>query len=166
MFSSGGAPPAHALEARAMAGEDVLPRLLVHVRLPDAALERAAEQDAVAPREHVERAADHDVVHLRLGQQERELALDGQDLLVAEEGLRSEAGAVDDDGLGERLHLLAAAELAHDDPASCEAHVALHRGEVRRRLHEHRREAASVALRERMLVWPELTRLRIEVADE
>ncbi len=50
----------------------------VHIKRPHSALVRAAEDDAVAPGEHVEVAgADGCVVDLRLGQKDGELTLGG-----------------------------------------------------------------------------------------
>src|SRR6185436_858494 len=114
---------AHAVEKRAMPGQDAPPRVFVHVQAPDAVLERAAEQDPVPAREHVEPFGDDDVIDLGLGEQERELALHRLELLVAEQSLGPEARAVDDDGLGELPQLLAALELPHHDPPPGEAHV-------------------------------------------
>ena len=58
------------------------------VGLPDAALERAAEQDAVGAREHVAGLAGEGVADLGLRQQDGELAAHRLDAGVAEQGAR------------------------------------------------------------------------------
>ena len=129
-------------------------------------LEGSSEQDPVATRKHVETIGDHDVVHLGLGEQECELALDRPELLVAEEGLRSEARAVDDHGLGKPLYFLAAPQLPDHDPPPRQTHLAHHRAEIDRGLDQHGGEASGVAGGKGVLVRPQLAAFGIEVADE
>ena len=64
-------------------------------RVPLVELERAAEEDAVGPREHVAGAAGEGVAHLRLRLEDRELAARRVQLLVAEQLAAAKAGAVE-----------------------------------------------------------------------
>jgi hypothetical protein len=74
--------------------DDALAGLEVRVERPVPPFMCAAEKDAVLARHHVEVAIERDVVDLGLRQNERELPLDRIQLIVAEEGVRSETGAI------------------------------------------------------------------------
>src|SRR6185295_16674878 len=71
-------------------------RRRVGVRIPYVPLKRSAEEDPVAPREHVAEAALNRISHLRLRLEDRQLPADRMKLLVSEEIARTEAGAVED----------------------------------------------------------------------
>ena len=60
----------------------------------------------------------------------RQLALERDELLVVEERPGAEAGAIDDDRLGERHEIARRVELADDDLAAEEEHIAHHRFEI------------------------------------
>src|SRR5437762_3253777 len=72
-----GASSAHPSEQIRVAGDDPLRLRRIGIEVPVAVLMRAAEQDAVAARKHVEISRpDGAIIHLRLRDQKRELAFD------------------------------------------------------------------------------------------
>ena len=81
--------------------QDALLGVGIRVESPDVALVGAAEQHAIAPGKHVVVAEVRGVVHGGLRQEHGELPFDGGQLLVAEESMRAESGAVDDGGLAQ-----------------------------------------------------------------
>lgn len=88
---------------------------------------RAAEQDAVAPRKHVEAAARQlDVVDLRLRQQKVSCPLIGISSSSANSVLAPRR-AVEHDRLVQREELVGRGELANDDATACEEKLAQHR---------------------------------------
>src|SRR5215213_10221814 len=98
--------------------DDARGRRRVRVHRPVLGLERAAEDDPVRAREHVERVGEVAVVNLGLRQQHLYLAAHRGHPLVAEECARAEARAVEDDALGQCRHLLTRLQLPHDELAA------------------------------------------------
>ena len=129
-----------------MALDHAAPGLLVRLEGPHPALRSTPEHDAVLARLHVDgeslavvpdaagQAAQRGVVHLGLRDQHGELALDGDELLIVEEGLRAESRAVDDQRLIEGREVPRRVELPDDDPPAEEPDVAHESVEVDRRL--------------------------------
>src|SRR3954452_1397794 len=92
--SSSGA--AEARKEALMVGDDVGDVLRLRSRVPHAPLERAAEQDSVGAREHVAELSLDRVADLRLRLEDRELAADRRQQLVAEQVAAAKPGAVED----------------------------------------------------------------------
>jgi hypothetical protein len=81
-----------------VAFEDPRRLRLVGLGRPHSVLVAAAENDSVAAREHVEvlRAVEIDIIELGLRQEQRQLAFDRRQFLVAEQRLGAETRAIDD----------------------------------------------------------------------
>src|SRR5688572_8102284 len=110
----------------------------------------APQHDAVGARKHVVVTLEHDVVDLGLRQQNRQLALDRNELGVSEQRRAAEPRAIDDHGLVERLQLVPIVERAHVDMTTAKQKVSRDGADEDARFDEHRREAADGRRRERM----------------
>ena len=75
----------------------------IRLRIPNVTIEAAAQQNAVAAREHVDIAgADRAVVHFGLRQQENQLAADRNQFGVAEQRARAKTRAVENQLFAQR----------------------------------------------------------------
>src|SRR5512133_2923081 len=81
----GSSGAAETLEEALVTAQDALDRRRVGRRIPLIELERAAEDYAVGPREHVAGAAGEGVADIRLRLEDGELAASGAQVLVAEQ---------------------------------------------------------------------------------
>src|SRR4051812_4354500 len=93
--TAGSSAAAKGGEEALVTSDDPGDRRRVGRRVPDIALERPAEQDAVTAREHVTEFAERGVAYLGLRLENRELAADRMQLLIAEQLARAEAGAIE-----------------------------------------------------------------------
>ncbi len=111
-----------------MAVDHALALGFVRLEGPHAALRRAAEDDAVVARHHVDaetaglggHATVGLVIHLGLRRHHGQLTFERHQFLVAEQISCAEAGAVDHDRLAQRRQLARRLELADDDVAAPE----------------------------------------------
>src|SRR3954465_2496194 len=83
-------------EEALLVGDDARDVCRLGRRVPHVPLERPAEQDAVRPREHVAEPSLGRITDLRLRLEDRELAADRLEQLIAEQVAAAEAGAVED----------------------------------------------------------------------
>src|SRR5690349_22875537 len=86
---------AEAREEALVGGDDAGDRRWIGRRVPHVALERAAEQDAVGAREHVAELTLRRVADVWLRLEDRELAADRVQLLIAEQVAAAEPGAIE-----------------------------------------------------------------------
>jgi hypothetical protein len=115
----------HGREELPVTFENPFFRLLIRLQRRHAALLRAAEQDTVAPRKHVEAVArQRDVIDLGLRQQNCELPLDRSQLFIPEQRSRAQAGAIEHDRLLHRHEIAARREVADDYPPACDEKLA------------------------------------------
>src|SRR5690348_13493536 len=106
-----------------MSGQNTGLRREVRLETPVAAHMGSTENDAVAPRKHVQVPRQHDVVHLWLRQHVRELALDGDEFFIQKKSLSAEAGAVHNDRLRQCGDLADIVELLHHYGSACQAKI-------------------------------------------
>src|SRR5947207_55429 len=88
-------------EEALVVGDDAGDVLRIGCWVPDVALERAAQQDAIAPGKHVPEFSLHRVADLRLRLDDRKLPADRLEQLVAEQLAAPEASAVEHQILGQ-----------------------------------------------------------------
>src|SRR6516165_12583837 len=95
---------------------------LIRLRGPDPLLVTAAENDRVAPREHVQilGAVEIDVIDLRLRQEQRQLPFDRRQFVVAEQRLGAETRAIDDQRRCDLRELGAVREVANVELAAAQ----------------------------------------------
>src|SRR5689334_14386171 len=104
---SGGAEPtssgaAEGVEEALLRCDDAADVVRLRGRVPFVDLERAAEDDAVGPREHVAEVPERGILNLGLGLEDRELAARRMHLLIIEQVAAAEPGAVEYKGFGQR----------------------------------------------------------------
>src|SRR3954471_4495173 len=167
------APPTSSSSGAAEAGEEVLMtgddigdvgRL--RGRIPHTALKRPAEQYPVGPREHVAEIALSGVADLRLGFEDRELAADGSEELVAEQVPAAKPGAVEHQGFRQGRDIGWCRELADFDPAAGDLNIAGHLAEVTARLDVHHVRGGDAVEREGVLGSRQHPIYRREVGDD
>src|SRR3954470_21154584 len=129
---------AEAGEQRLVGGEDARDRRRLGLGRPLVELERAAEHDAVGPREHVAGLAGEGVADLRLRQQDGELAAGRPKLGIAEPGAGPAAGAVEYQRLRKGGDLGGRGEGAALEPAAGSEYVAHHLPQIAAGLDVHR----------------------------
>src|SRR5688572_21523623 len=114
---------AEAAEEVAVGSDDPVDSRRDGRRVPHIALERAAQQDAVEAGEHVAPGSGGGVKHLRLRLQHGELATNGVELRVAEQVAGTDAGAVENQRLGQGCEISGRGESADRDLAPRAKHV-------------------------------------------
>jgi hypothetical protein len=116
-----------------------------------------AENDPIAAREHIEieHAIAIGVRHLGLRLKDGELPLDRHELLIAEQGLGPETGAVDDQRGIERLHAGNVGNLRSSTVAPCLRTSSMSAGKKNRSVSAIMVLPAGVRRWKRMLAWTE-----------
>src|SRR5690242_7371730 len=102
---AGSSRAAEAFEEAAVVADDPGDVRRDRRRIPHIPLERPAKDDPVGARKHVAEAAKRCVANLRLRLEDRELAANRLQLLVAEQLARAETGAVENEVLAKRSHI-------------------------------------------------------------
>src|SRR5437763_1754361 len=92
---------AEAGEEALVIGDDVLDRRRLRRGVPLVELEGSAEDDPVGPREHVAGTSGQRIADLRLRLEDGELAARRPQVGIAEQIAAAQAGAVEDEALGQ-----------------------------------------------------------------
>src|ERR1700729_120025 len=94
---------AHSIEKRTVFAQYELLRRRVRLDVPYTVLVAASQENPIAAGKHIDVSrAQVQILYLRLRQQERELAANGNQLIVVEERLCAKTGAIEEQRLAQR----------------------------------------------------------------